>query len=796
MGSLSLSKQVGWSIAILLLCQNAYAQSGDFDPEYDNETAAGKIDAAVKGGDTADTSGFSADKSTSPKAGSAAPRSEGETAMSDKSSGNNVAASEPANSAASQNNAGAASQNVSGADPETGVSDEDGELTLKAETPWLWGGSRHLSTVTGSTGLLNMMEAGSDEKGTFGLSIHAAFFKDRDYLYFGDENTYMWTGVNLRVTPLRFLEIFGGVEAQANRNEASDPALIQSLGDFNLGLKGYYGLFDDLLTVGLTTGLEFMSPVGEVKVNFNGMTFPLGALLSADFGKLNPKTPIRAHLNMIYRFDNSAKLVKDLEAGRGGCGTDVNQDGRPDYDGCLDPVERKALEVDRLDQFRIAIGLDAAMPYVTPLVEYNIDIPVNRQGFQCPVHVSYGTPDSCMDREGILGMRQTLTLGVRILPPIKTLSVDFGVDIGLTGYAPTVHEVAPESPYRVILGLAYSFDPFPPKPKPVAAPCPPVPVVEPIYPMPVIAGFVHDAANPSVSIPGALVTYVGQEMNPQVSDKEGRFRSYPMPIGKVTMSVHAEKYEDALFEVDIPDPALTAKAEGDKALTGEGEAVPEVVLVDCPLIARKIAVPMVVHVFGAGAPLAGASVKATGPSPLTGVTDANGELRLTGEPGSYTVIVTKDGYFDKERLVMLMEGQEAMDLKFELTETPKVSAVEVNKERINIKKRVQFKNNSTEIQAVSFKLLDEVANVIRKHPEIKKVEIQGHTDNVGKNAENLSLSSGRAEAVMKYLVGEGIAADRLSAKGYGSAKPLAPNITSEGRAQNRRVEFHILERAE
>ena len=69
------------------------------------------------------------------------------------------------------------------------------------------------------------------------------------------------------------------------------------------------------------------------------------------------------------------------------------------------------------------------------------------------------------------------------------------------------------------------------------------------------------------------------------------------------------------------------------------------------------------------------------------------------------------------------------------------------------------------------------------------VGIEGHTDNVGNAAANQALSARRAEAVKAYLVGKGIAADRLTATGYGQERPVADNSTINGRAENRRVDF-------
>ena len=74
-----------------------------------------------------------------------------------------------------------------------------------------------------------------------------------------------------------------------------------------------------------------------------------------------------------------------------------------------------------------------------------------------------------------------------------------------------------------------------------------------------------------------------------------------------------------------------------------------------------------------------------------------------------------------------------------------------------------------------------------------KIEISGHTDNVGSESFNELLSQRRADAVVNYLLGKGVAKNRLSAKGYGQSMPVNSNETTEGRALNRRTEFEIIE---
>ncbi len=126
---------------------------------------------------------------------------------------------------------------------------------------------------------------------------------------------------------------------------------------------------------------------------------------------------------------------------------------------------------------------------------------------------------------------------------------------------------------------------------------------------------------------------------------------------------------------------------------------------------------------------------------------------------------------------------------------PAPKLVEVTAEGIQILQRVEFENNKSKIKGKqSFAVLDAVVAVLKSNPGIKLVEVQGHTDNKGVAANNKKLSQERAEAVKKYLVGKGIAAERLTAVGYGDEQPVADNKTDKGRATNRRVEFKILQR--
>jgi outer membrane protein OmpA-like peptidoglycan-associated protein len=122
---------------------------------------------------------------------------------------------------------------------------------------------------------------------------------------------------------------------------------------------------------------------------------------------------------------------------------------------------------------------------------------------------------------------------------------------------------------------------------------------------------------------------------------------------------------------------------------------------------------------------------------------------------------------------------------------PDKARVTVRNGKLVIFGKIQFASGSDGILPKSEQLVDEMARALKEHPELKKVEIQGHTDSSGDEFFNLKLGQERAESVKHALVRRGVAQGRLVPKGYGESNPIAPNITRAGRAKNRRVEFMI-----
>ena len=120
--------------------------------------------------------------------------------------------------------------------------------------------------------------------------------------------------------------------------------------------------------------------------------------------------------------------------------------------------------------------------------------------------------------------------------------------------------------------------------------------------------------------------------------------------------------------------------------------------------------------------------------------------------------------------------------------------VAVGEDQIRILEKIYFAPSRTNIQPRSTRLVNQIARVLKTHPEIVLVEVAGHTDNLGGAAMNLALSQARARSVVAALVRRGVASSRLQARGYGLTRPVDSNDDAKGREKNRRVEFRVLKR--
>jgi len=165
---------------------------------------------------------------------------------------------------------------------------------------------------------------------------------------------------------------------------------------------------------------------------------------------------------------------------------------------------------------------------------------------------------------------------------------------------------------------------------------------------------------------------------------------------------------------------------------------------------------------------------------------STGEFQITLPAGeNYALHAERDGYFPTSEHVDLtaLASFQSIELDLRLNKIETGAAITM--------KNVFFETDKATLLPASFAELDRVKELLAAHPEFK-LQIAGHTDSIGSESHNLRLASDRAGSVVAYLTSHGVAPERLTTVGYGSAKPVATNATEEGRAQNRRVEFVLV----
>ena len=165
-------------------------------------------------------------------------------------------------------------------------------------------------------------------------------------------------------------------------------------------------------------------------------------------------------------------------------------------------------------------------------------------------------------------------------------------------------------------------------------------------------------------------------------------------------------------------------------------------------------------------------------------------------PGGVTMRVTAPGHDSGDCRAEIPPAGGEVDTLCELIRLPEQQLVVVEDEQVIILEQIQFAFDSAQILPESFSLMAQIAATIGENPQLRLIEIQGHTDDQGDDEYNLDLSRRRGIAVRTWLVEHGVQPERLRSRGFGESRPLVPETTDEARAVNRRVEFRILERVE
>jgi outer membrane protein OmpA-like peptidoglycan-associated protein len=630
------------------------------------------------------------------------------------------------------------------------------------------------NTLAGGLGLIHTMQGQPGKGGQFHAQFLANFMSagfQCSVIYpcpnpaggapiTTDSTNQVGATVGLSVSILDYLEAYIAANASATGDNNNHPTLLQEMGDMTIGLKGGYDFGTKFFWPFAAAELRLLGGAGGVGYFGNGTSarFVLGA--TGDFRQLGSKIPLRTSLNLSYNIDNSAAIVKDTETARG---TPITR------------IERYGLGINRVDQFDVALGAETFIlnDRIRPFLEFSLVGAANRQGYAC--HTKNPSADNCLANDS--NVPTNLTIGARFFP-WKGLSLTAAVDIGMTGVQNFIEELAPNAPYMVYLGVGWGFDTWD---------RPPVEKIKTVEKKiegkaPVrghIKGLVHEKDKADANVAGAVVSWDNHpELTALYTGPDGRFTTQELNSGNYAFNIKADGYKDGQCAAEI------AKSGADVQL-------------DCPLEALPRVGTLIGHVRDGetNGPVPNATVKFrdSAAKELSITADSNGSFRFEGvAPGDGEISVDATDYLAYVDKATVKVRQE---VTFDpiIRHKPKAANVQVTDKEITIKQQIQFALDQDVILPESTPLLLEIADVLIKTPRVKRVEVQGHTDNTGTPEHNQDLSDRRAASVRNWLVQHGVSPDRLIAKGYGQSKPLVPNVTTANKAKNRRVQFIIMD---
>jgi outer membrane protein OmpA-like peptidoglycan-associated protein len=692
------------------------------------------------------------------------------------------------------------------------------------------------NSISGSVGLLHSQTPFSGASGTFRVSFLTGYFSGSGFLCpnnttactppTGNHDTQdkaksVSSDIAISATVLPYLEGYVGMHSMASSNTFGRPQLLQVVGDTNLGLKLFTpAKADRIFAAGGSMDLWMLNGSGSLGIS--NADFTLRALASIDLGRRsNPKDriPLRFHTSLGYLFDGSGSLIKGVEEARNG-----NRISR---------VERFGLDINRVDSFLMGIGAEYVNKFVQPFLEWTFDIPTNyRQKYMCSapgLTSGRSLGDECLAKaSGFSTTPSRLTLGTRITPGIRGLQGLLAFDIGTGATSNFIEEVAPELPWRIFVGIGFAHDitskggdaSAPPQVVERLVPTPPPPEYR-------VVGLVLDEKTQQ-PIANAIVKFQGQALTGMVARQDGSFETTNLQPGTYTFAVTADGYREGVCTVNVApsappvaQPPGTAVPPGTAAAPATdpfGGALPANAPVAAPAASASVptssgpvvtnvacplkAMPAVGAIQGAlidgetnqSVPGARLTIRDAKGRELSLDADSAGAFRFENVPvGSVKISIDADGYMPAT-LDLEIRPKAEQRPTVTLNKRPKKASVLVTATEVKLTKQIHFANDSAVIATDSMGLVQEIALTIKDHPQLVRIEIQGHTDNSGTPAYNKRLSQERAEAVRNALISLGIESARLTAVGYGQDRALVPNSSEANKAKNRRVQMMILEK--
>ncbi len=283
---------------------------------------------------------------------------------------------------------------------------------------------------------------------------------------------------------------------------------------------------------------------------------------------------------------------------------------------------------------------------------------------------------------------------------------------------------------------------------------------------------IHAETKKFVPTASVLIKVTEEKDTPTASNENGMVAHKFNRNFKYTMIVKKVGFEDKIFEIT---PEELAKYKENDLI--EIPLTPVKVVQDVPVVIildEETREPVASHLI----------VTDKTKKDIVDVNDVSKKFLENFNNGKFDLKVSAKGYFFKNDTMNILNSKKKLEKIVLLRRLKKNAVLVVNS--------ITFEFNSDKLTPASKLEVDYVNRLMQENPTLK-VGVWAHTDAVGTDARNLDLSQRRAKSVYSFLASQGIEMSRMEHKGFGEGKPIATNNTKEGRAQNRRVEFQILD---
>lgn len=625
-------------------------------------------------------------------------------------------------------------------------------------------------SLNGKTGVLRTLSVRNIIQGGFDINYHATYFQTKDFLSSNTEDMMKSfggiTAIGIGLADWAELSLMiDGVATNFSNKYTGVDDFYQTFGDLETGLKFGY-MSDAGLGVGVDFFARFLTNINKVGYQMDATSFGGRLLWTLDLDAAK-QVPLRFHFNIGFYKDHSDRLTLPNR---------IEPDAAYATGFPYQSVEEYAGRILHDDQILGAVALEIPVDEITAYVEYTTRQILDTNNNNSAT-LSYNESP------------QIITPGLRFTP-VRGLAIDLACELGLSKAVQLPQVVKDTSEEKIrkvrgavpqwnaVIGFSYSF-------LPGAA----IQIVKEVAPPPSkgkVTGMVLDAAT-QTPVGEAIIEMKGTGLTNLSTDPEtGMYTTPELPGGEVELIVRKEGYQSQSAKVNV---LIGQTVTQDFKLQKE---------VKIGAIYGKVT-------DMAGKPLAGV-ISLNVPSIPPGASKVEtGEYFMKIPPGEYQVTATVQGFKPQTKPASVKHGfKTRIDFALEPEIAPpppppppapvpieKKQKVYIEKEKIVITETIHFETGKAVILPISYSILNAVAEVLKQNPNIK-VRVEGHTDSIGSDEMNLRLSQARADAVMKYLINQGIDPARLEAKGYGETMPIADNATPEGRAKNRRVEFTII----